>query len=97
MKNSEEIRRYVETCQEEFWQRVFSQETAYLAAHLAGAKDILSVGCGPAIIEGELLKLGFAVTGWMCRQRRSPARRMVYAVLPDGLRRCLLPTQRLTE
>ena len=79
MKNSEEIRRYVETCQEEFWQQVFSQETAYLAAHLASAKDILSVGCGPAIIEGELLKLGFAVTGLDVSAE-------ALACAPDGLR-----------
>lgn len=79
MKDSEEIRRYVETCQEEFWQQVFSQETAYLAAHLAGAKDILSVGCGPAIIEGELLKLGFAVTGLDVSAE-------ALACAPDGLR-----------
>ncbi len=79
MKNQEEIRRYLEACREEFWQRVFSEETAYLAAHLAGSKDILSVGCGPAIIEGELLKRGFFVTGLDVSAE-------ALACAPDGLR-----------
>jgi ubiquinone/menaquinone biosynthesis C-methylase UbiE len=63
MDGAEEIRRYVQTCREEFWQKVFRREGAYLATHLEGLKDILSVGCGPAIIEGELLERGFQVTG----------------------------------
>lgn len=54
---------YLETCRNEFWQKVFRLEIGYLADHLEGYGNILSVGCGPAIIEGELIKLGFRVTG----------------------------------
>ena len=35
----------------------------YLLNHLKGTKDILSIGCGPAIIETGLAKYGFNVTG----------------------------------
>lgn len=55
--------RYVESCQKEFWQEVFQVELAYLTAHLKGCRDVLSVGCGPAIIEGGLAERGFHVTG----------------------------------
>jgi wyosine [tRNA(Phe)-imidazoG37] synthetase (radical SAM superfamily)/SAM-dependent methyltransferase len=56
-------KRYFETCQNEFWQKVFQLELGYLVEHLKGCRDVLSVGCGPAIIEGELAKHGFNVTG----------------------------------
>jgi hypothetical protein len=46
-----EIERYLESCRTEFWQGVFRAEFDYLARHLEGSEDILSVGCGPAIIE----------------------------------------------
>lgn len=55
--------RYMESCRKEFWQQAFQFELDYLIAHLPGCRDILSVGCGPAIIEGELGKRGFCVTG----------------------------------
>lgn len=54
---------YLDTCRSEFWQKVFRLELGYLAEHLNGYGKILSIGCGPAIIEGELTKLGFSVTG----------------------------------
>lgn len=54
---------YLETCRNEFWQKVFQLEIGYLADHLEGYSNILSVGCGPAIIEGTLTELGFIVTG----------------------------------
>jgi len=72
MKNEENRRlnedpktmdRYVESCRKDFWQAVFQVELDYLLTHLAGCRDILSVGCGPAFIEGELSKQGFRVTG----------------------------------
>jgi ubiquinone/menaquinone biosynthesis C-methylase UbiE len=63
MKSTEETRKYVETCQETFWQNVFAVETDYLVAHLQGSRDILSIGCGPAVIEGKLSEKGFNVTG----------------------------------
>lgn len=55
--------RYFESCRKEFWQKVFQLELKYLCEHLEGCHDVLSVGCGPAIIEGELAKRGFNVTG----------------------------------
>ncbi|ABA88831.1 SAM-dependent methyltransferase, type 11 [Syntrophotalea carbinolica DSM 2380] len=61
--NGNSGKRYLETCRSEFWQKVFRLELAYLVKHLEGCGEILSVGCGPAILEGELTKLGFSVTG----------------------------------
>ena len=55
--------RYLERCKQPFWQNVFHLEIEYLIEHLQGCRDILSVGCGPATIEGELAKHGFHVTG----------------------------------
>ena len=63
MDNTEDIKRYVQTCHEKFWQNVFAVETGYLVAHLQGIRDILSIGCGPAMIEGKLSEKGFHVTG----------------------------------
>lgn len=54
---------YFESCRKVFWQKVFQLEVGYLVAHLKTCRDILSVGCGPAIIEGELAKHGYNVTG----------------------------------
>lgn len=63
-KNSPEvIARYLQSCQTEFWQKVFQFELDYLIQHLKGCIDILSVGCGPAIIESALSERGFRVTG----------------------------------
>ena len=55
--------RYLKSWQAEFWQRVFRAELDYLVQRLWGSKDILSVGCGPSIIESALSKRGFRVTG----------------------------------
>jgi len=49
-KNAD-MKKYVETCREGFWQNIFRYETEYLVAHLKNCHDVLSVGCGPAIIE----------------------------------------------
>ncbi len=54
---------YLQSCKSEFWQNVFKAELDYIADKLKGTKDILSVGCGPAIIEAGLAKNGFNVTG----------------------------------
>jgi ubiquinone/menaquinone biosynthesis C-methylase UbiE len=61
-KNAD-MKKYVETCREGFWQNIFRYETEYLVAHLKNCHDVLSVGCGPAIIEGKLAEYGFNVTG----------------------------------
>jgi ubiquinone/menaquinone biosynthesis C-methylase UbiE len=58
-----ETRDYIESCKTDFWKRVFQRETDYVLRELDGCRDILSVGCGPAIIEGALCEYGFAVTG----------------------------------
>ena len=58
-----ESERYLESCQTEFWQGVFRAEIDHLTRHLEGSEDILSVGCGPAIIESGLSERGFRVTG----------------------------------
>ncbi|MBN2421932.1 class I SAM-dependent methyltransferase [Candidatus Woesearchaeota archaeon] len=54
---------YLESCQSEFWKKVFEKELDYLLTSLKGYNDILSVGCGPAIIETGLEEHGFNVTG----------------------------------
>jgi ubiquinone/menaquinone biosynthesis C-methylase UbiE len=64
MKDSMAIsERYLESCRNEFWHEVFQLELEYLIQHLQGCRDLLSVGCGPAIMEGGLAKRGFNVTG----------------------------------
>ncbi len=55
--------KYLQSCKTEFWEEVFRVELGYILRELAGAKDILSVGCGPAIIEAGLSEHGFNVTG----------------------------------
>jgi ubiquinone/menaquinone biosynthesis C-methylase UbiE len=55
--------RYLESCRAEFWRNVFQTELAYLLQHLEGSREVLSVGCGPAIIESGLSERGFRVTG----------------------------------
>jgi ubiquinone/menaquinone biosynthesis C-methylase UbiE len=55
--------KYLQSCKTEFWKKVFKAELDYLLRELEGAKDVLSVGCGPAIIEAGLAEHGFNVTG----------------------------------
>ncbi|APG24897.1 MULTISPECIES: class I SAM-dependent methyltransferase [Syntrophotalea] len=55
--------RYFEACKSAFWQEVFRYELEYLVQHLQGCREVLSVGCGPATIEAELVRHGFRVTG----------------------------------
>lgn len=63
MNTSADVKKYIETCQETFWQNIFRFETEYLVSSLENCRDVLSVGCGPATIEGKLGKYGFNVTG----------------------------------
>jgi len=63
MRNSSTVERYVQSCQTVFWQGVFQAEIRYILQHLAGSKEVLSVGCGPATIESALSEHGFHVTG----------------------------------
>jgi ubiquinone/menaquinone biosynthesis C-methylase UbiE len=54
---------YKEICEMPFWKAVFEREHSYLARQLSGRSRILSVGCGPAMIERMLASDGFEVTG----------------------------------
>lgn len=62
-KSCRTIERYLCSCQTKFWQEIFRAEINYLLPHLEGSRDILSIGCGPAIIEADLSDRGFRVTG----------------------------------
>jgi len=55
--------KYLQSCKTEFWKNVFKAELDYILRELNGTKDVLSVGCGPAIIETGLAEYGFNVTG----------------------------------
>ena len=55
--------KYLDSCKTEFWKKVFKAELDYILKELKGYRNILSVGCGPAIIEGELSEHGFDITG----------------------------------
>jgi len=57
------VENYLRSCKTEFWKKVFKAELDYILQELKGTKDILSVGCGPAIIEASLSEHGFNVTG----------------------------------
>jgi ubiquinone/menaquinone biosynthesis C-methylase UbiE len=57
------MQKYLQSCKSEFWEKVFRAEADYILQQLAGTRDILSVGCGPAIIETGLAEHGFNVTG----------------------------------
>ncbi len=57
------MEKYLQSCKTEFWKKVFKAELDYILPQLKGTKDILSVGCGPAIIEAGLAEYGFNVTG----------------------------------
>ena len=58
-----DMEKYLQSCKSEFWKKVFKAELDYILHQLKGAKDVLSVGCGPAIIEASLAEHGFNVTG----------------------------------
>lgn len=62
-RDREDVEQYVKACQTDFWKAVFEAEARYLLEHLAGCEDVLSVGCGPAVIEGALSEHGYRVTG----------------------------------
>ncbi len=57
------VENYLRSCKTEFWTKVFKAELDYILQELKGTKDILSVGCGPAIIEAGLSEHGYNVTG----------------------------------
>ena len=57
------VQKYLQTCKTNFWKKVFNAELAYILRELNEVKKVLSVGCGPAIIEAGLAEHGFNVTG----------------------------------
>jgi ubiquinone/menaquinone biosynthesis C-methylase UbiE len=79
MPTGRDSERYLRSCQSIFWQDVFRMEAEYLFEHLKGFGDILSVGCGPAIIEGALKERGFNITGLDVSQEALDR-------APDGMR-----------
>jgi ubiquinone/menaquinone biosynthesis C-methylase UbiE len=58
-----DMEKYLQSCKTEFWKKVFKAELDYILREFKGTKDVLSVGCGPAIIEAGLAEHGFNVTG----------------------------------
>ena len=63
MQTTTETKRYLKSCASDFWQRVFEAELQYLLQYLKPGDEILSVGCGPAIMERRLTEQGFLVVG----------------------------------
>jgi len=57
------VEKYLQSCKAQFWKAVFQAELDYILRQLGGARDVLSVGCGPAIIEAGLAEHGYKVTG----------------------------------
>jgi ubiquinone/menaquinone biosynthesis C-methylase UbiE len=57
------MQKYLQSCKTEFWKNVFRVELNYILQELKGTKEVLSVGCGPAIIETGLAEHGFNVIG----------------------------------
>jgi len=57
------MEKYLQSCRTKFWKSVFEGELDYILRELREAKDVLSVGCGPAIMETGLAEHGFNVTG----------------------------------
>jgi len=57
------MKKYLQLCKSEFWKKVFEAELGYILDQLKGTINVLSVGCGPAIIETGLAEHGFNVTG----------------------------------
>jgi ubiquinone/menaquinone biosynthesis C-methylase UbiE len=57
------MQKYLQSCNTDFWKNLFKAELDYILRELEKVTDVLSVGCGPAIIETGLAKHGFNVTG----------------------------------
>ncbi|MGD2094335.1 MAG: class I SAM-dependent methyltransferase [Phycisphaerales bacterium] len=57
------MEKYLQSCSTKFWRKVFKAELEYALRELKGTKDVLSIGCGPAIIEAGLAEHDFNVTG----------------------------------
>jgi ubiquinone/menaquinone biosynthesis C-methylase UbiE len=86
MTTEAESSRYLRSCRSAFWRQVFAAELDYLLQCLRRGDEILSVGCGPAIIEGGLNERGFAVVGL-------DVSREAIACAPDALRTAVAPAE----
>ena len=82
------MEKYLQSCKSEFWKKVFKAELDYILHQLEGTKDVLSVGCGPAIIETGLAEHGFNVTGLdISKEALDQA--------PDGIRTVTGPAEKM--
>ena len=88
MHQSEEAVKYLSSCQSKFWSQVFDAELTFLLKYLHPEDDILSVGCGPAIIERGLMEKGFSVTGLDVSQE-------AIACGPDSIRAVIAPAEKM--
>ncbi|MDW7643797.1 MAG: class I SAM-dependent methyltransferase [Desulfuromonadales bacterium] len=88
MNHSMESERYLASCQSPFWRKVFAAELDYLLRHLRAEDRVLSVGCGPAIIESGLSEQGIAVTGL-------DVSREALACAPDSLCTIVAPAEKM--
>ena len=88
MQGATETGRYLKSCATDFWQRVFEAELDCLLNHLKPDDKILSVGCGPAIIERSLAGRGFQVTGLDISQE-------ALACAGDSLRTVIAPAEEM--
>ena len=79
---------YLRSCRSDFWREVFAAELDYLLQRLRPGDEVLSVGCGPAIIEGGLSAHGFAVLGLDVSQE-------AIACAPDSVRTIVAPAEKM--
>ncbi len=63
MDNQQDVDRYTASCDTPFWQQVFEHESNYLMQHISKNDHVLSVGCGPAVIERSLIANGYQIVG----------------------------------
>lgn len=61
---------YLDSCKKNFWQKVFEKEADYLLEKLNPNEKVLSIGCGPAFVERNLVENGFSVTGLETSENR---------------------------
>ncbi|MBN2706315.1 MAG: class I SAM-dependent methyltransferase [Deltaproteobacteria bacterium] len=80
--------KYLRSCKNDFWRRVFAEELAYLRQHLHREDKVLSVGCGPAILETALHELGFSVVGLDVSEE-------AIACAPDGIRTVVASAEKM--
>lgn len=88
MNTGSEAARYLQACKNPFWRQVFAAELEYLLRHLRPGDEVLSVGCGPAIIEGGLAEHGFSIVGLDVSQD-------AIACVPDAVRTIVAPAEKM--